>query len=227
MSLGQPQGGGYSCILSSAQPSDPTDLSSIIVKPYGGIIYRFIHTEKVQYDCRPAFVPPQPRFNMHTTIVTNLYPLQYISASDVHFNVTMCRISLQGVVISCSTPPIPFVKYGYPFLPFNITGCTELAIQHNSDSRSVTFADFGNYNDPLIQRDALMMSETHLYKCNAGQVQIADKIKVMTLFTLMSGPTANSRDMNSVKTMSYEVSCIEDIRSGRVESCQARAMPGT
>lgn len=212
--LAQPQVGARLCAESSAQPPDPIQMSSVLhtnglVSGIPVTISPNIHTVKEIFDCRPVAIPPQPKFKLDVTLITT-----WAQGVTAFFNVTICQRTNEGDITTCTTPSIPVTTP-------NLTRCNE-SIVHNpevsSNDDELSFVPQGHNSFVTTHQSGFTTAETHVYKCFSGNVQLPNKIKIMTLFTNVYLPSFSTgvHKMQFLKT-----TCVEDIRSARVESCQS------
>jgi hypothetical protein len=210
--------GSVRCSKSSNQPSEPISMDSVITSdPDIAPKFNFIHTihsEKETFDCRPI-EPSQPGFKMSTQIVTHLEAPPSSPPAFFFFKAITCRINLEGIVNACSTTPITIVTS-------NLTHCSREkpvngSAQISSGAIEDGIAQNSKYNGISI------MSETQQYKCISGNIQFPNKIKVVTLFTVVRAPA--HLGFPNPKYDLFETSCVRDIRSASVNSCEIRHIP--
>jgi len=216
--VAQPQVGPRLCTESPVQPTDPIQMSSVLhtnglVSGVPVTISPNIHTVKEIFDCRSLAIPPQPKFKLDVTLITT-----WAHGITAFFNVTICQRTNEGDITTCTTPSIPVTTS-------NLTRCNE-SIVHNpevsSNNDELSFIPQGHNSFVTTHQGGFTTAETHVYKCFSGNVQLPNKIKVMTLFTSVYLPAFSTgvHNMQFLKT-----TCVEDIRSARVESCQFTVLP--
>jgi hypothetical protein len=217
--LAQPQLGPRICAESPVQPTDPIQMSSVLHTT--GFVSGLpvtnspnIHTVKEIFDCRSLAIPPQPKFKLDVTLITT-----WAHGVMVFFNSTICQRTNEGDITTCRTPSIPVTTTS------NLTRCNESIVHNPEVSRNddeLSYIPQGHNSFVTAHTGGFTTAETHVYKCFSGNVQLPNKIKVMTLFTSVYLP-AYSTGVHSMQFL--KTTCVEDIRSARVESCQWTGLP--
>jgi hypothetical protein len=204
ISLNQLTGGQPSelkCIKSKAQPTHPVQMETAIFKapqaPAGNDT-KTTHVNEQTYNCiRPGHPPIYKDLTTYTNIWGHLERSEFIPNATSMLTVN-CERNSTGDLLTCGFQDWNNV---YPAMK----SCEEETPIPPIQVNTIT------YGTGLGQLRTIV-SETHTYKCIAGNTNIPDKMKDVVIFTSLY-------NIGGSKFNFMTTTCVKDIKTATIDYC--------
>lgn len=206
MTNGQPN--TLNCKKSADQPTDSVQMNTASY-PLGGslLLLSTTHIYKETFACtRPNDPPGSVYLYKDLTTYTKV-----IGRSDIdtffptltQFFTSSCIRNSTGDYTTCTSQD----NTGSP----DLTRCAEETPSPSIEMNTLTYdKPFGPEPGPQLRT---IVSETHTYKCNAGNATIPNKTKEVVIFTY------TYRDLGDFMIMM--TTCVKDIKTAKVDYCKS------
>ncbi len=193
------------CSQEAPQSIDPIEMTSIIYEPavkgikVPGMEYmKTFHIHNTAFTC---FTGTTPGLILDVTLLTQILGSAHgpgFYPSETKFNLTECRITLEGDFISCDSSPIPYRQD-------NLTNCFELSVPSPPIKMNTVAA-----NSSIAKS---ITAKEFTYSCSSATQRNEIKLKEVTMFTSLF------KNSNSLSSSFMATTCIRDTRTAMIDSC--------